>query len=73
MVRRNSKLQAPDRISADWMMNTILIMVFSGKLQFLVALRDPAVADVSGSNGFESDNDANGSTNTPSPTAFSAT
>ncbi|MFZ4520290.1 MAG: hypothetical protein ACOYNC_01215 [Bacteroidales bacterium] len=38
---------------------------FSGKLQFLVALRDPNVADVSGSNGFESDNDATGSSNLP--------
>ncbi len=28
-------------------------------------LRDSAVADISGSNGFESDNDATGSTNTP--------
>ena len=38
---------------------------FSGKFQFLYGLRDPNIADVSGSNGFESDNDANGSTNTP--------
>jgi len=38
---------------------------FSGKLQFLVALRDPNIADISGSNGFESDNDANGSSNLP--------
>jgi len=38
---------------------------FGGKLQFLVSLRDPNIADVSGSNGFESDNDANGSTNLP--------
>jgi hypothetical protein len=38
---------------------------FSGKLQFLFTLRDPNIADVSGSNGFESDNDAAGSTNTP--------
>lgn len=38
---------------------------FSGKVQFGVALRDPAIADVSGSNGFESDNDANGTTNLP--------
>ena len=38
---------------------------FSGKLQYLVAIRDKNVADVSGSNGFESDNDANGSANTP--------
>lgn len=38
---------------------------FSGKVQFGIGLRDPAVADVSGSNGFESDNDAAGSANTP--------
>ncbi len=38
---------------------------YTGKLQFLVSLRDPNWADVSGSNGFESDNDASGSTNTP--------
>jgi hypothetical protein len=38
---------------------------FVGKIQFAVSLRDPAVADVSGSNSFESDNDATGSTNTP--------
>lgn len=38
---------------------------FTGKVQFGVVLRDPAVADVSGSNGFESDNDASGSGNTP--------
>ncbi|HOY31291.1 MAG TPA: T9SS type A sorting domain-containing protein [Bacteroidales bacterium] len=38
----------------------------SGMLQFGVALRDPAIADPgSGSNGFESDNDANGSVNQP--------
>jgi hypothetical protein len=38
---------------------------FSGKGQYFIALRDSAVADVSGSNGFESDNDATGSSNTP--------
>jgi hypothetical protein len=38
---------------------------YAGKLQFLMAVRDKNVADVSGSNGFESDNDATGSTNTP--------
>jgi len=38
---------------------------FSGKVQFGIALRDPAVADVSKSHGFESDNDANGSSNLP--------
>lgn len=38
---------------------------FSGKAQFLVGLRDPKVADISGSKGFESDNDATGSSNLP--------
>jgi hypothetical protein len=38
---------------------------YSGHLQFCVSLRDSSLADVSGSNGFESDNDANGSSNTP--------
>lgn len=38
---------------------------FSGSVQFAVGLRDPSTADVSGSNGFESDNDATGSTNAP--------
>jgi len=38
---------------------------FRGKIQYAVALRDKNIADVSGSNGFESDNDGSGSTNTP--------
>jgi hypothetical protein len=38
---------------------------FSGKIQFGIGVRDPQVADVSGSNAFESDNDANGSTTLP--------
>ena len=38
---------------------------YSGKVQFAISVRDPLVADISGSNGFESDNDANGSTNLP--------
>jgi hypothetical protein len=38
---------------------------FSGNIQFGVCLRVKTVADQSGSNGFESDNDANGSNNTP--------
>ncbi len=38
---------------------------FSGKIQFFVSLRDPSSADQSQSNGFESDNDADGSTLTP--------
>lgn len=33
---------------------------FRGKIQFAVALRDPSIADQSGSNGFESDNNAGG-------------
>ena len=43
---------------------------YRGKLQFLVSLRDPDIADQSGSNGFESDNDGSGSLNDPrtSPT-----
>ena len=38
---------------------------FIGKVQFFVSLREPASADQSQSNGFESDNDADGSTLTP--------
>ncbi len=38
---------------------------FSGMIQYGVVLRDPAIADVSGSQGFESDNDASASTNLP--------
>ena len=38
---------------------------YSGKVQFFVGLRDPASADQSQSNGFESDNDADGSTLAP--------
>jgi len=43
---------------------------FSGKIQFFVSLRDPAIADQSGSNGFESDNDADGSTLSPYTSAL---
>lgn len=43
---------------------------FSGKLQFLLGVRDPQVADQAGaSNGFESDNDASGSTADPRTSA----
>lgn len=42
---------------------------YSGKVQFAVVLRDSLVADVSGSNGFESDNDGSGTTNTPNTNA----
>jgi len=38
---------------------------FSGNVQFAVGLRNPEVADISKSNGFESDNDGTGSTNSP--------
>lgn len=38
---------------------------YVGKIQFFVSLRDPAIADQSQSNGFESDNDADGSTLLP--------
>ena len=38
---------------------------FSGTLQFLLGVRHPKIADQSTSNGFESDNNANGSTATP--------
>jgi PKD repeat protein len=38
---------------------------YQGSVQYGLVLRDPAIADQSGSNGFESDNDATGSTNVP--------
>jgi hypothetical protein len=38
---------------------------FSGKVQFGLILQDPLKSDQSGSNGFESDNDADGSLLTP--------
>jgi len=38
---------------------------FNGAVQYIVGLRNPITADVSKSNGFESDNDATGSTNLP--------
>lgn len=38
---------------------------YSGNVQFGVVVRDPDLADVSGSNAFESNNDATGSTSTP--------
>jgi len=43
---------------------------YSGKVQFFVSLRDPAIADQSSSNGFESDNDADGSTLSPYTSAL---
>ncbi|MDR2913664.1 MAG: hypothetical protein LBV74_02330 [Tannerella sp.] len=45
---------------------------FSGKVQFGLVVRDPKIADVSQSNGFESDNCADGSTVSPyTTTVFS--
>jgi hypothetical protein len=38
---------------------------FSGKLQFLLSVRDPKIADQSNSNSFESDNNSNGTTQMP--------
>lgn len=38
---------------------------YSGKIQFGFAVRDPQIADQSSSNGFEIDNDAQGSATTP--------
>lgn len=38
---------------------------FRGNLQFGFALRDPNIADISGSNGFETDNDGTGTYNSP--------
>ncbi len=43
---------------------------YSGNCQFGIGLRDPLIADVSGSNGFESDNDANSSSNLPQTNAI---
>jgi hypothetical protein len=42
---------------------------YSGKVQFGISLRDSSVADISGSNGFEVDNDASGSSATPQTSA----
>lgn len=42
---------------------------FSGKVQHALAIRDPFNADQSGSNGFEVDNDASGTTATPKTAA----
>ncbi len=43
---------------------------YSGMVQYAVGLRDPQVADQSQSNGFESDNDATGSSNSPFTSAI---
>lgn len=42
---------------------------YSGKLQFLLGVRHPKIADQSLSNGFESDNNGNGTTDQPYTTA----
>lgn len=42
---------------------------FAGKIQFGISLRDSAIADISKSEAFESDNDANGSSLTPQTSA----
>ncbi|MCS7081860.1 MAG: T9SS type A sorting domain-containing protein [Bacteroidetes bacterium] len=38
---------------------------YQGRVQFALAVRDPNIADIGGSNGFESDNDGTGTTNAP--------
>lgn len=38
---------------------------FNGNIQFAISMRDPNVADISGSNGIESDNDGTGTYNSP--------
>ena len=45
---------------------------FSGYVQFGIGIRGAAIADQSGSNGLECDNDANGSANTPFTSAIFA-
>ncbi|KUG08200.1 T9SS type A sorting domain-containing protein [Solirubrum puertoriconensis] len=42
---------------------------YAGKVQFAFSLRDPNIGDQSGSNGFESDNDRNGTTASPKTAA----
>jgi hypothetical protein len=43
---------------------------YSGKLQFLLSVRDPKIADQSNSNSFESDNNADGDTKAPFTSAI---
>lgn len=38
---------------------------YSGRVQYALSIRDPRIADTSQSNGFESDNDADGSLTEP--------
>ena len=42
---------------------------YKGNVQFAIGFRDSSVADISGSNGFESDNDAGGGTISPQTAA----
>jgi hypothetical protein len=49
----------------DWDMDN----GYSGRIQFGISMRDSMLADVSGSNGFEIDNDASGSTLLPQTSA----
>jgi hypothetical protein len=49
----------------DWDMDN----GFSGRIQFGISFRDSMVADVSQSNGFEIDNDAGGTNNSPQTSA----
>ena len=42
---------------------------YAGNVQFGIALRDSAIADISNSEAFESDNDGNGSDFSPKTTA----
>jgi hypothetical protein len=48
---------------------------FRGNLQYIIALRNPSVADISGSHAMECDNDGTGTFNTPrtNPTVSNAT
>lgn len=46
---------------------------YTGKLQFLLSVRDKNIADTSDSNGFESDNDGDGSSTLRLPSRSSPT
>ena len=43
---------------------------YSGRVQYALSIRDPRIADISQSNGFESDNDADGSLTEPFTSAI---
>lgn len=68
MVRRNSKLRPPHRIQG-WDDDFDTDNGFSGRVQFGLSVRDSKIADKSQSNGFESDNNANGSNSEPHTSA----